>query len=155
MDQKIEIKEYPPQPVLSMRGQIQLAELAGFFGDAFSKLLPYLAGLSESPVAPLFAVYHGAPTEQGVDVEVCVPTGALLAGSGEIKASELPGGDFASTIHAGPYERISSVYEDIMKWMAENGYRPSGPSREVYIVGAGQANPADYITEVLFPIAKT
>jgi effector-binding domain-containing protein len=41
-----------------------------------------------------------------------------------------------------------------MLWISENGYRPAGPGREIYLVSPESAqNPADYQTEVALPIA--
>jgi effector-binding domain-containing protein len=154
MAEDIEFKELPAQPVLSIHAKVPAAELPEFFGESFSKLFPYLASLDEVPVAPPFALYHGMPTEEGFDMEVCVPTGKVLVEAGEIKASELPGGTFASTVHLGPYDEVADTYGALMAWIGGRGYAPSGPSREIYVVGMGQAEPKDYVTEVLIPVVK-
>lgn len=137
MAEAIELKELPAQPVLSIHGKVPAPQLVGFFGESFSKLFPYLASVGEAPVAPPLALYHGAPDEEGFEVEVCVPTGSVLPESGEIKSHELPGGQFASIVHLGPYEQVGETYGALMAWMGEQGYAPAGPSREIYVVGMG------------------
>lgn len=153
---EVEIKELPAQPVVSIRAKVRMDELADFFGKAFSKLFPYVASVGEAPVGPPIATYHSAPTPEGIDVEVCVPIGEAVGGSGEIRSSVLPAGTFASTLHAGPYEEFARTYGLLQVWMGENGYALAGPSREVYIVGMGQVDdPSGYLTEILFPVLKT
>jgi effector-binding domain-containing protein len=154
MENAIEIKELPPQPVLSLRSKVTMAALPGFIGSAFSRLFPYLASLGESPVGPPLAVYHGMPTDEGIDVELCVPTGTVLAAWDDIGASELPGGKFASVMHLGPYEKVGDTYALLQKWIVDNCYVLAGSSREVYIVGVGQADPDAYVTEILFPVTR-
>ncbi|MHB8895570.1 MAG: GyrI-like domain-containing protein [Candidatus Geothermincolia bacterium] len=152
MSEDIVIKELPPQTVLSVRSTVSMDELPAFFEKAFLKLFPYLAGLGEAPSGPSVALYHGEPTVEAVDVEVCVPTSTLLEGSGDVVARELDGGRFASIMHAGPYDRLNVTYEVLATWIADSGYESDGPSREVYQVGVGQAEPDGYLTEILFPI---
>jgi len=43
----------------------------------------------------------------------------------------------------------------MMKWIEDNGYEMTGPDREAYLVGPGQApDPSGYVTELQFPVAK-
>jgi len=141
MAEDIEFKELPAQPVLSIHAKVPAAELPEFFGESFSKLFPYLASLDEVPVAPPFALYHGMPTEEGFDMEVCVPTGKVLVESGEIKASELPGGTFASTVHLGPYDEVADTYGALMAWIGGKGMRPQAPRGKYTSSAWGRPSP--------------
>jgi len=152
MSDDIEIKELPPQPVLSIRKTVTMEELPAFIGISFSKLFPYLASLGEAPAGAPLALYYGEPTQQAIDAEICVPTSTVLQSSEEIKALELPGGRFASLTYVGPYEAMSQAYEKLAGWIADEGYSRPGPSREIYLVGMGQAEPDAYVTDILFPI---
>lgn len=155
MGEGIQIKELPPQPVLSIRDKVPAEKLMDFFGISFSKLFPYMAAMGEAPIGPPFALYHSKPTPEGFDVEVCVPTPVALNPSDDIASYELPGGQFLSAFHMGPYEDFAKTYDQMKAWLNEHGYRIAGPSREVYVVGMGQAeDPSEYITEILFPIEK-
>jgi len=155
MSEGIQIKELPPQPVLSIRETVKAEKLGDFFGISFSKLFPYMAAMGEAPIGPPFALYHSEPTPEGFDVEVCVPTPVALNATDDIASYELEGGRFLSAFHMGAYENFGATYEQMTTWMGENGYRTAGPSREVYLVGVGQVeDPSEYITEILFPIEK-
>lgn len=58
-------------------------------------------------------------------------------------------------MHIGPYERIGRAYAELLTWIFENGYHLSGPSREVHLACLHRrSEPAEHITEILFPVRK-
>jgi len=153
MAEGMQIKELPPQPVLSIREKVPIEKLGEFFGISFSKLFPYMAAMGEAPIGPPFALYHSEPTAEGFDVEVCVPTPVVVKPTDDIASYELAGGRFLSAFHMGAYEDFVATYKEMMAWLSSEGYRVAGPSREVYVVGVGQVdNPSEYITEILLPV---
>lgn len=156
MDRKIEIKDMAEQPVLGVRFKTDMAEIGENIGKAFGRLFAYLGQCGEFPAGPPFALYHDPEyREEDMDVEACVPTARLLEGNEEVKPGKLEGGKAASTLHMGPYDRISGAYGELMTWITENGYRPKSPCREVYLVGPDQAgDPSEYRTEVICPVVK-
>ncbi|MBU4178851.1 MAG: GyrI-like domain-containing protein, partial [Actinobacteria bacterium] len=79
----------------------------------------------------------------------------IILRNGNVKGYELSGAKVASTLHMGPYEQIGGTYQELMLWISEQGYRPSVPCREVYLVGPEQSDdPAEYRTEVQCPIVE-
>jgi effector-binding domain-containing protein len=48
--------------------------------------------------------------------------------SGEVYATETPGGEAAVAIHHGPYNRLDEAHEAIRKWMAANRRESAGHS---------------------------
>jgi AraC family transcriptional regulator len=61
----------------------------------------------------------------------------------------------ACVVHQGSYELLTGAYEAIMGWIESNGYRVTGPSRDVYLQGPESGlDAADYVTEVQFPLSK-
>ena len=64
--------------------------------------------------------------------------------------------EMASLLRPGPYDDFTPAYQALMSWIEANGYRIIGPNREIYVRGpeAG-VEPADFITEIQFPVAKT
>ncbi|MCZ7546172.1 MAG: GyrI-like domain-containing protein [Anaerolineae bacterium] len=48
----------------------------------------------------------------------------------------------------------SGAYQAFGQWLEANGYHISGPSREVYLQYAPEMGPADYVTEIQFPVEK-
>jgi len=58
----------------------------------------------------------------------------------------------AVMVHVGPYESIAPTYRALALWTADNGYAIAGPPMEVYLSDPAQTAPADYVTEVRFPV---
>ncbi|MDJ0840222.1 MAG: MerR family transcriptional regulator [Acidobacteriota bacterium] len=68
-----------------------------------------------------------------------------------VDCRELEGGHAVSLIHNGPYSDCGPTYQALLTHIAEKGYTPQSPSREVYLKGPGmifKGNPARYITEI-------
>jgi effector-binding domain-containing protein len=85
-----------------------------------------------------------------------MPVAAAIPASDRVKVYELPGLEqAASTVYKGSYDGISEAYQAIMAWVESNGYRITGPDREWYLVSpADTQDPAEYVTEIQFPIEK-
>ncbi|MBU4194236.1 MAG: MerR family transcriptional regulator [Actinobacteria bacterium] len=156
MEMKVEIKELAGQPVLGVRFKTDMSEVGCHLGKSYGALFAYLGKTGESPAGPPFGLYHdGEYKEEDADVEACVSTAKLLPGEGDVKGYELSGAKVASTLHMGPFEQIGDTYRELMLWISEQGYRPSKPCREIYLVGPEQSDdPADYRTEVQCPIVE-
>jgi effector-binding domain-containing protein len=60
-----------------------------------------------------------------------------------------------SVVHHGSFQTISPAYVAAFKWMEQNGYTLSGPSRGLYLQHQRGGDPNDYITELQFPVTKT
>ena len=93
---------------------------------------------------------------QKAHLEVCLPISGKVKGGGEIKDKELGKGAFACITHTGPLENLPAAYQEILKWIEENGYRIAGPGREVYPQGMGGAGGVqqEYVVELQFPVRK-
>jgi DNA-binding transcriptional MerR regulator len=125
-------------------------------GHLWEKLEAYLGQLGVSPSGPCFTVYHSDEPE--VDAEVCEPLAAAIPAGGPVKVHELPAvAQAASTIHHGPFATLGEAYGALIKWIETNGYRISGPGRELYLKPPGdEGSPTDpdTITEIQFPVVK-
>jgi len=108
---------------------------------------------------PCFAMYHSE--EPQWDIEVCWALKRPVKPSDKIKVYELPGVEtMASTVHNGPFVTLHEAYKAILKWIESNGYRVTGPCREIYLhspqhtaTGVSQTDPSN-VTEIQFPVAK-
>lgn len=154
-DYEVTIKKLPPLRVASVRGIVpkysQQEELWCELGDAMRQH-------HIQPTGPCFAMYHDPGfVEHNPDTEACFPVNAKPMTEGRFKVYDLPGGEFASIIHKGPFNTLTLALSALLKWIEENGYRIVGPNREIYLyTGEGPVRQDDpsYVTENQFPVEK-
>jgi effector-binding domain-containing protein len=60
----------------------------------------------------------------------------------------------AFAMHRGEYETVGRTYGELMSWVEANGYEVMGPPEELYYSDPATTAPADYLTEIRFPVAK-
>jgi AraC family transcriptional regulator len=150
----IERRELAAQPVLLIRRQVSRAELPGMLAECFGKLFAHgsQAGLSVAgwPLARYLSTGPGLLT-----VEAAMPLAVPAAGEGEMEAGTLPAGPAAVGIHAGPYDQLPETFAAMEKWMQAKGHRAGGAPWEWYVTDPAQhPNPADWRTEVYWPLAE-
>jgi AraC family transcriptional regulator len=147
-------KELAPQHILFIRRRIAPGERKEALGECFGRLFSYgaKAGL---PIAgwPLCRYVNIGPGL--LTIEPAMPVAAPAAGEGEIQSGVLPSGAAALGIHAGPYEGLGETYAAIERWAEASGHRVDGAPWEQYVTDPGEhPNPADWRTEVYWPLAK-
>lgn len=147
-------KEIEPQQILFIRRRIAPAERQAALGECFGKLFSYgaKAGL---PIAgwPLCRYINSGPGL--LTIEPAMPLASPANGEGEIQSGVLPGGPVASGVHAGPYEGLGETNAAIERWIESNGFNVDGAPWEQYVTDpAAYPNPADWRTDVYWPLAK-
>ena len=126
-------------------------------GPLFEELCSYLGEQKAQWAGAPIAIYYDMEfKERDVDVEVAVPIIGSLTETDRIKVHELPAAEqMACVIHQGSYETISETYKAMGTWIESNGYQLTGPDREIYLKGPeSNEDPAAYVTELQFPVAK-
>jgi AraC-like DNA-binding protein/effector-binding domain-containing protein len=148
-------KELTPQPVLIVRRRVKRSEIAATIGEVLPKIFIYaqqngiaLAGL---PFTRYVEMGPGLITmEPGMRV---TSTGA--ASEGDVIADTLPGGPAATTIHTGPYDKLSEAYAAIEQWMETEGLSGAGAPWESYLNDPSDyPDPKDWKTEVFWPLTS-
>ena len=152
-DLHFEIREYPPQDYLGIEFEAALTAVGESVAAAYSRIFAHLAGERIQPAGPPFLI-ASPPAGGSMRILAGVPTGGAVSGSGELRPGRLAGGGAAVTTHRGPYEQVAPVRDQLRTWLTAHGHVPAGPPREVYLNGPGDvASPADYLTELVWPIA--
>jgi DNA-binding transcriptional MerR regulator len=149
---EVVIKKLEPQWIASVRDVIPSYPEQGHLWD---ELMRDTRNLQAAISGPCLTIYHADEPE--IDAEVCEPVSGPLKASGRVKVYELPGvAAAASTVHHGPFQTLSQAYTALLKWIEANGYRVSGPCREVYLTPAqnGRQDDPQTVTEILFPVEK-
>ena len=152
---EVSVKFFMPMKVASMEKKGPREEI----GKTLGRISQTLKEKKVKVAGAAFGMLHEDPKAidfQKAHYEVCVPISGKVKGEGEVKDKELPKGAFACVTHTGPVEKLPDVYNVVLKWVQENGYMISGPTREVYHKGTGEAGgiPQDVLIEIQFPIRK-
>jgi effector-binding domain-containing protein len=97
--------------------------------------------------------YYAEPDEDGsVGLHVAYEIGEQTVPAGDgIEVVELPSIEVASVVHRGPMDNIVPVYEALIRWIEDSGYKLAGYGRELYHE-VGEDGPS--VTELQMPITR-
>jgi effector-binding domain-containing protein len=154
------VEDRERQPVLSIRTNVAVAQLAQAQGERLSELWRSMQARGLAPVGPPFLRYHTFG-ETETDVELGVPVRKGATGDGRIEAGALPGGAAIATWHLGPHDSLGEAYGRLNAWLEENEREAAGPPWEVYwwIDPSQEPDPSswpaptEWRTELVQPIA--
>ena len=140
------------QPTLVVHARTKLENLPQLIGESYGKLCAYLEKLGETVSDVPFVAYHNMDM-QALDVEIGFPVANPLPEKGEIKSGLIPAGTRIFCIYRGPYGEMVPVYQEMQKWMGENGYVPAGPVYEYYYNGP-EFPESELVTKIVMPVKK-
>ncbi|WP_243358449.1 AraC family transcriptional regulator [Fundidesulfovibrio terrae] len=88
--------------------------------------------------------------------DACVTVGPDVDGEGEVVVTELPGGEYATVVHKGPYEELEKTYMWFYGvWLPQSGREPAvRPGYEVYLNDPCTTAPAELLTEINMPLEE-
>lgn len=151
---EVVIKAASRQRILGVRRTIPTYD--GIF-DMFQELCAYLRdrGLESGTTHPCLAIYYDREyRERDIDVEVAAPLAAPSPTAPGMGVRVLPAvRTLACTVHHGRLENLVHAYNALLTWIERNGYRVTGPNREVYLRGPEPpCTTSEVVAEVQFPI---
>ncbi|MFI6870785.1 MerR family transcriptional regulator [Nocardia sp. NPDC050406] len=153
----VEYRSVPSFPALAMTEVVARDGIDVWCEHAFTELYATLAMAEIAPAGPGGATYA---TEFFADdkgeVVAFVPIEdvdrARTAARGAVL--DLPARRFAIAVHHGPFTDFDRTYGALGSHVAEYDTALAEPIRERYLVGPGEAEPADYHTEICWPIGR-
>jgi DNA-binding transcriptional MerR regulator len=149
--------------VVKQTQPIRIAEATGTavgygpenIGPIFDRLLPNVwSHLHNAGARPGISVaYYDWPAEDGtIVVHLGFDVGDQQVPDGDaISVVDLPVVTVASVVHRGPMDGIVPVFETLVQWIDDSGYRLAGRSRELYHEWHADA-PQRHVTELQLPI---
>jgi DNA-binding transcriptional MerR regulator len=146
----VELRSVPAVPALAIAEPVGFDECAAWLGGALAELHQALGAAGIDPTGPDGALYPDEFFEQGAGVVVAfVPVDGSVPQARAVRAvrasgREIPGGDLAVMVHAGPFDDIDRTYGALGTVVAERGIAATGPIREHYL--------ADGRAEVCWPV---
>jgi AraC family transcriptional regulator len=161
----VEVRTLRPVTTVAVRLETTVDQLSSVFDVEMPRVGAAAAETGVAVTGAPFARYHHFGPER-VDLEIGIPIEAapqeLNPVSGEpddrIGVSSLPGGSAAVTVHHGHYDSLVTTYDALAAWIASEAPGGSvagdGPW-EVYLTDPGSVpDPADWLTEVVWPLAR-
>lgn len=152
MTKDVVIKEVSPQWIASVRETIPAYPAVGkLYGQLFGTLGSSAFG------GITVALWHDPEyKEHDVDAEAGVYLKQPVPAKGRVSVHQLPQASVASIIHNGAYNRLSEAYDAVLRWIEANGYRVTGPIRELYLHSSQPVRQDDesYVTEIQVPVER-
>lgn len=155
-DYEIVLKTVEPLRVAARRVYIPTNdEVPDILSPAFDEVGRYLHLHGVRATGPCLAVWHSsADALENEEVEAAFPIGESLPETERIRVYELPQEHAAAVVHHGNFEEFGQAMSAILRWIEDNGYRITGPYRELYIRHDPQ-NLEESTTEIQFPVEKS
>jgi effector-binding domain-containing protein len=156
MDSEFKVRERREAVVLSKSLTVRLADLPAAIGSSFGQAYAHLGRLRVTSSDAPFVVYLGqpGPDDAPFDIQICAPVALPVEPPAGWTCVTLPAGQFASVVHAGPYETLGAAYDELTAWIGREGLAVAGPPREVYLTGPSTPA-AETRTVVEFPVVPS
>jgi DNA-binding transcriptional MerR regulator len=151
----VALKTIPPMMVAACRIRVPTNDMVPeLLGKAYARTYDHIRAQGGKALDPCMALWHTtADTYTDEDTEAIVPVDRALPDGDGVKVYELAGGTVASAVHHGNFAGFTKLHPALLRWIDANGYRITGPSREIYIRN-DRKEPEDSVTEVQYPVEK-
>ena len=128
MRYQIELTHSKPTTTAVVRSRVPAKELAQFVPAACGEVWSFIRSAGLPRPGRHVALYLDAQGSVEVGAEVSEP----FAGNDRVHCSQLPAGRVVTTVHFGPYGRLSEAHAAIREWCSRRGHAYSGVSWEIY-----------------------
>lgn len=151
---EVTVKEVPAQHLATMGKHATMGTIGQDVSSGFAAVGEAVGRTGAQMVGPPFLVMFDVIDEESDgDIQIAFPVAEPFAGSGDVVGEETPAMTVASTVHCGPYDEVGPAYHTLIGWIQEHGHEIAGPPREIYLTDPQETpDPADFVTEIQFPI---
>lgn len=146
----IEILYKNDQPTISIRTRTNVQSLPMLIGEGYGKLAAYLKELGELLSDVPYVAYHNMDMND-LDVEIGFPVSKALPDRDNVKAGVIPAGKSVFCMFRGHYSEMEPTYEEMMKWLLDNGYTPLNTVYEHYYNGP-EFPESEMLTMIVMPV---
>ena len=147
----IKLVELQAKPVLSIRTRTNIKDMPKTIGEGYTKIAAYMQEIGEQPKEMPFVAYYNMDM-QDMDIEIGFPVSKELPGKDDIQPSETMAGNAVMYVYKGAYSGMEPVYNEIFKWMDENGHQPQGVFYEYYYNSPGEVPESELLTRIVVPV---
>jgi effector-binding domain-containing protein len=128
MHYQIEVTQSEWITTAVIRSRVPAKELKQFVPAACGEVWSFIRSASLPRPGRHMALYLDSRGSIEVGAEVSEP----FTGNDRVQCSQLPAGRVVTTVHFGPYGRLSEAHSAIREWCATHGHRCSGVFWEIY-----------------------
>src|SRR5687768_5733757 len=128
MPHRIELTTSKATITAVVRDRVHSGELSRFVPAACGEVWAFVRTAGLPKPGRHFALYLDAQGTVEVGAEVSKP----FDGNDRVHCSQLPSGRVATTVHFGPYQRLSEAHTKIRHWCSAHGHQLTGIFWEVY-----------------------
>jgi effector-binding domain-containing protein len=123
-------------------------------GEAFDAVYAAVRAAGARDAGPCLALWH-QPAEVLANerVEAAAHVDRDFAANERVRVYELPACRVASVIHEGTFAEFDQAHAALLSWIEENGYRPLGTYREIYVRDESDGGPGS-VTELQYPVER-
>ena len=151
-DYEISEKDLAPQLSLTRRETVTMKTIGNGLDAGFGKLKEHTAATGAETVGPPFVSSPDFGKDE-FDLIICMPVAfGAVAGEG-VAVEDIPGAHVVFTTHVGPYADVPEAYKALFKWIEENGRKPAGAAREVYLNDPKDVPESELLVEIAIPLA--
>jgi effector-binding domain-containing protein len=121
MSHEPQIQARAAQHYAAIRQTVTMDGISGAVDEAFPELFGWLAGNGIAPGGPPYIRSRVIDRAAELEIELAVPVGAPVAGSGRVRPGLLPEGRYAVLRHTGPYDGLIASNAALQRWARERG----------------------------------
>jgi effector-binding domain-containing protein len=149
----ISLKDVEACRVASIKGTGTYEEIGKVLMDLFRWVLERRAKVVSYPMIIYPEGIEDLHTGGG-EFEACIPIDQemKIAGAGSVKIKDIPAVSVAFAKHMGAVSEVEAVHDQILEWVEENGYRVTGPSRELFLTNPMEVSEEELLTEIQIPV---
>ena len=145
----VEVQTVSPRTLAAVRCEVAPGAVGSAWGPAIGKVWEFIRTQSGlwTDGHNVFVYHHAEQAGAALLCDFGVEVTRTFETTGDVYATETPGGEAAVALYRGPYDRMGEAYDAIDIWMAANGRFSAGHSWEIY--ADPTPDPVDTVTTVL------
>ena len=151
------LKSVAPLKVAQIQGVApDMEHLGPTLDRLFDQVIDHIRQQGATEAGPGITLYYDSEyCDRDINVGACMAFSGSLNDGEQVKVSELTAVEtMASVIHHGSFSIMNQAYNAIFKWIETNGYRISGPNRELNLEYKRGGDQAAFVTEIQIPVEK-
>ena len=154
---EVVLKRVEPIRVASVRGVIPSMDLVTpTLIRLYDEVISHINAEGGRFAGPALDLWHEmGMKETDINVEAAMPISGELADGERVKVSTLPAVEsMACVILHGDFSGMGKAHATVNEWIHANGYKHSGPGREVYLHYDRNGDTSQFVTEIQYPVEK-